>query len=205
MVGGWLHVPSRRIVLSTLVVGIAIGLFACGEGPVEPTPEPIGIEFDKQAVTIEGVTEGRDVTQTFLLVNRGEQASIVRAVKVLDSSECDEVKVPESSFFIAPGDSVVISVLMKGHKATELPHTVKLGVQTRSGGVAQTNLDITFQGITDAPTAHSGPRLGIDHESVDIGIIPYDWPMHERFVLVNYGDQPLRFNGTPLIRVLEGC
>lgn len=205
-----LRFSLSRNVLAVLVVGLGVALFACGESPakVKPatrTPDPIGIEFDKQSVTIEGVTEGQDVTQPFLLINRGEQAAIVKNVSVVDASECDHVVVPESSFFVPPGEVSVMSVLMNGHKPSASPHTVLVGVQTQQGGDIRTELAITFREVIAAPGVQSGPRLGVDHLSVNIGTIPYNWPMHERFEIYNYGDQPLQLDGAPLIRILEGC
>ncbi len=205
MVKRWLRFPSGRPILTVLIAIVAVGMFACGEEPVEPVAEQFGLEIDKQTVTIEGALEGRPVTQTFLLVNRGDQASIVSDVSLLDSSECDQVELPRSPFFVPPGDSLLMSVKMKPHSASETPHNIQIGMKTQEGGDELTKLSINIESIAPAKLSSTGPRLGIDRTSIDIGKIPYNWPMHEQFELFNYGDEPLRFDGTPLIRILEGC
>lgn len=200
-----LRFTLKRNVLAFLVVGVSVVTFACGESPVEATPEPIGIEFDKRSVTIDGITEGQDVTQTFLIMNRGEQAAVVKNVTVLDASECDQVVVPQSSFLVPPGGISVMSVLMQGHRPGASPHNVTIGVQTEEGGATQARLAITMQGVSIAPGVQSGPRLGVDHEFTDIGNVPYNVPMHERFEIFNYGDETLHIDGVPLVRILKGC
>lgn len=195
----------KRNILTFLVVGVSAALFACGENQVEPTPEPIGIEFDKQSVTIDGVTEGRDVSQTFLIMNRGEQVAIVKNVTVLDASECDQVVIPTSSFVVPAGGISIMSVRMQGHRPSTSPHTVSIGVQTERGGATRARLEITLQRVATAVKVQSGPRLGVDHNFTDIGKVPYNVPMHERFEVFNYGDQALHIDGIPLVRTLQGC
>lgn len=201
--------PSRfrlkRSIPAFLAVAVTAVVIACGEGSVEPTKIPTGIVFDKQSVTIDGVMEGQDVSQSFLVMNRSLRPVIVKSVEVLDASECDEVLVPQSTFVVPPEGINIISVQMRGHKTSASPHTVSLGLQTTDGGDTKDRLTITLQQVTAASEVQPGPRLGVDHNTVDIGNVPYDWPMHERFVLFNYGDQTLRLESVPLIRVLEGC
>lgn len=201
--------PSRfrlkRSILAFLAVAAFAVVIACGESSVEPTQVPTGIVFDKQSVTIDGVMEGQEVTQTFLVMNRTLRPVIVKSVEVLDASECDEVLVPQSTFVVPPEGISVLSVRMRGHEASASPHTVSLALKTMDGGDTEDRLAITFRQVTAALEVQSGPRLGVDRNTVDIGDIPYDWPMHEKFVLFNYGDQPLQLDGVPLVRVLEGC
>ncbi len=201
--------PSRfllkRSILAFLAVAVIAVVIACGESSVEPTKIPTGIVFDKQSVTIDGVMEGQDVSQSFLVMNRSLRPVIVKSVEVLDASECDEVLVPQSTFVVPPEGISIISVRMRGHKASASPHTVSLGLETMDGGDTKDRLTITLQQVTAAPGVQSGPRLGVDHNTVDIGNVPYNWPIHERFVLFNYGDQPLQLDDVPLVRVLEGC
>jgi hypothetical protein len=52
---------------------------------------------------------------------------------------------------------------------------------------------------------NGSPSLRVDQELVDLGDVPLDKTVTVSFQLTNVGDDTLRFDQEPYIKVLEGC
>ena len=49
------------------------------------------------------------------------------------------------------------------------------------------------------------PSLKVDRQKVDLGNVKLGQTVEVKFKIMNVGDQPLRFDKTPYIEVVEGC
>ncbi len=60
--------------------------------------------------------------------------------------------------------------------------------------------------VAGEPVPHrAGPRLAVDRELIDFGVVRYNQFVEARFRLKNVGDQPLRLPASPPLEVAEGC
>ena len=50
-----------------------------------------------------------------------------------------------------------------------------------------------------------GPRLAVDREEIDFGLVRFDKMVQARFRLQNVGGQPLQIAANPPVEVVEGC
>jgi hypothetical protein len=51
----------------------------------------------------------------------------------------------------------------------------------------------------------TGPKLVVDHETIDFGTVPMNKPVRAVFRLTNAGDRPLVIEEAPTIVVKQGC
>lgn len=57
-----------------------------------------------------------------------------------------------------------------------------------------------------ASKPHEGaPRLVIDKEVVDLGVVPYRKMIEAKFAITNGGKEVLEFTDTPFIEIVKGC
>lgn len=52
---------------------------------------------------------------------------------------------------------------------------------------------------------NGAPRLKVDSDTIDHGLIKLGTPMRDNIRVTNVGDQTLRFTAAPYIEVKEGC
>lgn len=58
----------------------------------------------------------------------------------------------------------------------------------------------------ELPDAVGGtPRLVLDREVVDLGVLPFEAPARVVFTLTNAGNGPLRLAEVPRVKALKGC
>lgn len=58
---------------------------------------------------------------------------------------------------------------------------------------------------TAAIEVSGSPRLRVDRERVDLGVVKLGQTVQVDFKLTNVGDQPLTFTEPPYVEVVEGC
>ena len=85
------------------------------------------------------------------------------------------------------------------------PHRYSLTLESNDPARARKTLSVRFSVTEPSASRMAGPDLVVDKSIIDIGDVPYDWPMYEQFTLRNAGDQPLVLEGAPVVRVEQGC
>jgi hypothetical protein len=59
--------------------------------------------------------------------------------------------------------------------------------------------------VWDRRAADGVPRLAVDHETIDLGQLPFSAPARATFTLTNTGTGSLRIVEAPRVKVLQGC
>lgn len=172
--------------------------------PVAVSQAGPAIAFDKLGVDLGTLAQDSEAVQTFLVINKGDSLLQVGPVKIEALQGGDALRTATGSTGVKPGSVLLLPVTIGPHQELG-PHRLLVSVESNDPDrpVATVSLHYTVAREETAPVA--GPRLRVDRETVDAGIIPYDWPLYERFILYNDGDAPLVIEGPPVVRVEEGC
>ncbi len=170
------------------------------------TAVPVGplIAFDKLGVDLGPVQQDRQVAQTFLIINRGDAPLTVGPVTVEAAIGDNAAEVSGETAEIQPGSASWLPVLLGPHKELG-EHEVIVKIPSNDPAWPVALLPVRFEVVEAPQPAGHGPRLRVDKEVVRIGVVPYDWPLYERFTLSNDGDEPLVLQGQPQVRVEAGC
>lgn len=205
---------ARLLILlpaSLLILGVLIG---CGDNePSDPldaatlsSSEIMGphLAMDKEAVDIWGVRKDEKTFQTFLIMNRGDQPLEIGVPRIRAIQGCDVVTTAQQGTTIPPGEVNLLSVLLGRHLESG-PHEIAVDIPSNDPNRPITTVVLRFDVSDEAVEPASGPRLLIDKSGINIGVVPLDWPMFERFGLRNIGDETIVLDGIPKIKVLEGC
>lgn len=64
---------------------------------------------------------------------------------------------------------------------------------------------VSSGGNSFVPEVEGAPSAAIEQTAFDHGDIPINQPVETTYTIRNVGDQQLRFDGTPQIKVVEGC
>jgi hypothetical protein len=194
-----LHIFLLTLALAFLAVGTA------GGSDKSTSRSEAGLAFDTTHVNLGNVEEDSKGTVTFLAINWGATPISVGPVNVVALQGGDTGSSLRDAVPVRPNDVYVIPIMVGPYKQLG-PHTLQVKV-TSSDPRAQTPiLTVDFTVVEgQARQAKGGPRLRVDKQLIDIGDVPYDWPLYEQFTLRNDGDAPLVLAGTPTIRVELGC
>lgn len=202
--------PSRPrvtvipVIVATLLLSV---IAACGGTMSDSTsPEP-GIVFDKESANLRGaggLDGNQAVEETFLIVNQGDSVFQVGPPSITRITGCDSAVTVETGISLPPGEMGRLAVQVVGHDH-EGPHGVELSVPSDDPQKPLTTLKVNFKVNAVKANVPRGPRLSVDKEMVDIGVVPYDRPLYERFSLHNSGDAPLTIDSLPEVRTEDGC
>lgn len=205
---------SRFWLLTLISLGSLLALGAgCGPGSAPATiPMKSGtsvgspaLAFDKLEADLGTVPASEQGVQTYLMMNHSDEALRVGPVDAHVEEGCDAVEVLAGEGEMGPNRMTLLSVGFGPHQELG-PHTVRLSVPSNDPARPLTALTLHFDVRERAAPAGTGPRLSVDKELIDIGRVPYDWPLYERFTLRNVGDAPLVLReDRPPVRVEEGC
>ncbi len=206
---------ARLLILWPVTLLLLILGIGCASGQqATPTPRPLPtvagnqagpvIAFDKLGVDLGTLAQDSEAVQTFLVLNKGDSLLQVEPIKIEALQGGDPFKTVTGSTSVKPGNIVGLPVTIGPHQDLG-PHRLLVSVESndRDRPVATVSKQFTVMGQPPAPGP--GPRLRVDKETIDIGVVPYDWPLYERFTLRNDGDAPLVLEGEPMVRVEAGC
>ena len=162
------------------------------------------LAFDKLHVDLGTVARDQEGTQTFLVMNRGDEPLEVGPVDIVVEQGCDEVEVGEHDPEVQPGEHMLLPISLGPHRMLG-PHRVLLNFQSNDHARPITTLSMQFDVEEETPSGTGGPRLRVDKEIIDTGVVPYDRPLYEQFTLRNAGDAPLVLNVPMVVGVERGC
>lgn len=178
------------------VLAVAIYFLRAGTAPV--------LAFDKLDVDLGTVTRDQEGIQTFLVMNRGDGPLELGPVDIVAEQGCSEAEVMDGKSNVQPGGNVLLPIHLGPHNELG-PHRILMKVPSNDPNRPLTTLSISFRVEEGQSAEQTGPSLRVDKEMIDIGAVPYDWPLYEQFTLRNAGNEPLMLNGYALVRVSEGC
>ena len=167
---------------------------------------PHSLAFDKVQVDLATLEQDQQTTQSFLVMNFGNNPLRIGQVSVQAEQGCDvtEAFVADTEP-LKPGEAGLVFVKTGPHKKLG-PHRLTLNVSSNDVTMPIARLSVSFTVSESAATASvGGPRLRVDKEMIDIGTVPNDWPLYEEYTLRNDGDSPLVLAKKPEARVEEGC
>ncbi|MBI4338250.1 MAG: DUF1573 domain-containing protein [Chloroflexi bacterium] len=209
---------KSRVVKALLALAVAVLAAlaaACTSGPPpSATPPSVraedlvrgapAITFDKLQVDLGTVPQDQQGVETFLVVNRGEKPLQISSVDVETQQGCEGASTATRDLKIDSGKVAVLPIKLGQHQELG-PHRLAVHVQSDDPTRPVADLSMRFTVVAGATSQERGPRLRVDKETIDVGVVPYDWPMYEQFTLRNDGDAPLVLEGVPLVRVEQGC
>ncbi|MBI2935609.1 MAG: DUF1573 domain-containing protein [Chloroflexi bacterium] len=141
---------------------------------------------------------------TFLLINNGSEILKIDQVAIEVAQGADEPSTFNESDEIKPGEAAILPITLGPHKATG-PHKLLVKIKSNDPERPVVTASIDFQVASAEAVTGAGPRLAVDKDVIDVGLVPYDWPLYAHFVLSNTGDAPLVLEGDMPVRVEEGC
>lgn len=192
------------VVLAALSAGCASG--------ARPTPTPTPrvssgvpvLAFDKRQVDLGTVTRDQQGAATFLVMNRGDRPLQVGPVTVQVEQGGEIAESVKENVHVGPGEVFLLPIKLGDHPQLG-PYHLLVNVASNDPATPTATLSVDFNVVEAPPPPGTGPRLRVDKEMIDIGPVPYDWPLYEVFTLRNDGDAPLVLQGKPVVRVEEGC
>jgi len=192
------HILFLTLALAFLAVGTASG------SDKSTSQSKAGLAFDTTHVNLGNVEQDSKGTVTFLAINYGTLPINVGPVNIVALQGGDTGNSLQDAVPVSPNGVYAIPIIVGPYKQLG-PHTMQVKV-TSSDPRAQTSiLTVDFTVVEGEAQEAKGPRLRVDKQFIDIGNVPYDWPLYEQFTLRNDGDAPLVLAGTPTIRVELGC
>lgn len=196
-----------KAILAVFTLLLLAVIAACGETGSESDSPTASIAFDKESVELRGaggVSGDQVVEETFLIVNQGQTTLQVGPPSITRITGCDSAYTTEDGTSLPPGEMARLGVQVVGHDHPG-PHGVELSVPSGDPLKPLTTLRVNFEVRDEIEDGVRGPRLSVDKETIDIGAVPYDGPLYERFMLHNSGDEPLHLDGLPEVRTEDGC
>lgn len=213
----------RRCLLALTMVGLVVLVSGCASNAkATPTPlpallmgmtttpravegRPPAIAFDKLQVDLGTVFQDQEGIQTFLVMSSGDKPLKVGQVSVLaEQGSASAVDVLEGEPELQPGEGLLLPIKLGRHEKLGL-HRLLVSVPSNDPKNPVATLTVRFEVVDNPLTPGTGPHLRVDKDMIDIGRVPSDWPLYEQFTLRNDGDAPLIIEGTPVVRVEEGC
>ena len=192
------HILFLALALVLLAVGTA-----CGSDK-STSQSKASLVFDKTHVNLGNVEQDSKGTVTFLAINYGALPIKVGPVNIVALRGGDTGSSLQGTALISPNGVYAIPILVGPYKQLG-PHTMQAKVTSSDPKAQTTTLIVDFTVVKGPARQAKGPRLRVDKQLIDIGNVPYDWPLYEQFTLRNDGDAPLVLAGTPTIRVELGC
>lgn len=199
-----------------LLIGMLSGLLlACSSSP-KATPSPStsshphqvkgapSLAFDKTAVTLGNVQQDMQGVATFLMLNWGDQLLQAGPATIEVEQGCDVAKAATGTTDVRATEAMLLPITLGPHKQLG-PHKLRVRVPSTDPKKPDNTLLVSFNVVEAKAQPGAGPRLRVDKDFVDIGNVPYDWPLYEQFILRNDGDAPLVLQGVPVVRVEDGC
>lgn len=162
------------------------------------------LAFDKTKVDLGEVRRTQEGTQTYLVSNRGAGSLRIGPASLRIQEGCDQVSLASDSFNVPAGKTERLTINLGRHRQLG-HHRVLIDVPSNDPNRPTTTLSMDFVVVEDPVYSGTGPRLRVDKDRINIGKVPYDWPLYEQFTLHNDGDAPLLLRDVPSIRVEEGC
>ena len=193
---------DRILFLTLALVFLAVGT-ACGSDK-STSQSKASLAFDKTHVNLGNVEQDSKGTVTFLAINYGALPIKVGPVNIVALRGGDTGTSLKGTALISPNGVYAIPILVGPYKQLG-PHTMQVTVTSNDPKAQTTTLTVDFTVVEGPARQVKGPRLRVDKQLIDIGNVPYDWPLYEQFTLRNDGDAPLVLAGTPTIRVELGC
>ncbi|MBF8267417.1 MAG: hypothetical protein HW388_925 [Dehalococcoidia bacterium] len=198
-----------RVLLALVVAGLIALATGCSSGsPATPTIASThgapSLAMDTLQVNLGTVARSQEGMATFLVINQGGMPLQVEGVSIQVEQGCDIAETIEEGYEIQPGEIALLPVTLGKHRELG-PHRLLVNVTSNDPLRRVTTASLRFVVVEDEASSGTGPRLRVDKEMIDIGTVPNDWPMYERFTLRNDGDAPLVLEGDLMVRVEEGC
>ncbi len=162
------------------------------------------IAFDKLGVDLGTLAQDSETVQTFLVLNKGDSLLQVGPIKIEALQGGDAAKTVTGNAGVKPGDIVGLPITIGPHQDLGT-HRLLVSVESNDPDSPVATVSLRFTVVEQPPAPGPGPRLRVDKEMIDIGVVPYDWPLYERFTLRNDGDAPLVLEGEPVVRIEAGC
>lgn len=201
-------IPVAPFLVSIVIVaglGCASGTAVQVPGTPTPTPQKTPVlVLDKLDVDIGSLSGDQQAVQTFLIGNLGGQDLHVQVVDLKVLEGCDAVEVARDPTTVLPRKVAQLPVTIGPHRELG-SHRYSLTLESNDPARASRTLSVRFNVTEPAARKTAGPDLVVDKRMIDIGDVPYDWPMYEVFTLRNAGDKPLVIDGMPVVRIEEGC
>ncbi len=155
-------------------------------------------------IDLGNVAQDQRQLATILVINMGSEPLKVDQVDVVAAQGGDEPSTIKTDQEVAPGEASVLPITVGPHKTTG-PNQVLVKIKSNDPERPLVTVPINFQVVAAQVSSKSGPRLVVDKDVFDVGIVPYDWPLYAHFILSNNGDAPLVLSEVPLVRIEEGC
>ncbi len=192
---------TARAVLAAGVLAAALAAAACSS-PQESSPPALA--FDKTLVKLGAMEQDSQAVVTFLAINYGAVPINVGPVAMTAVQGDVAGKSLQEAIRVDP--QAVYPVQVRIGPFNELgPHKIQAKVSSTDPMARSSTLTIDLTVVEAPPPPAKGPRLRVDKQLIDSGIVPLDWPAYEQFTLRNDGDAPLVLKGTPVLRVELGC
>ncbi|MDP2952337.1 MAG: hypothetical protein Q8O76_03360 [Chloroflexota bacterium] len=199
------------------LLGLLLSACALVAGPsptptpplANPTPSsaarlPPALAVDKLGVELGSVARDQQGIQTFLVTNTGGRPLRAGPVSIRVEQGCPAAESAPGSPEVRPGEVAVLPIKLGPHRQLG-PHRLTVDIPSNDPVRPRTTLSLRFDVKEGPPPSGPGPRLRVDKEMIDIGTVPWDWPLYEQFTMGNDGDAPLVLEGVPEVRVEEGC
>jgi len=188
--------------LALTLVFLAVGT-VCGSDK-STSQSKASLAFDKTHVNLGNVEQDSKGTLTFLAINYGMLPINVGPVDIVALQGGDTGSSLQGTALVSPNGVYAIPILVGPYKQLG-PHTMQVKVTSSDPKAQTTTLTVDFTVVKGPARQAKGPRLRVDKQFIDIGNVPYDWPLYEQFTLRNDGEAPLVLAGTPTIREELGC
>lgn len=166
--------------------------------------EAPALALDKLGVDLGTVARDQQGTVTFLVMNRGKSLLRVEPPTISAEEGCTVAETAKEGATIQPGEVVVLPIKLGQHQRLG-PHRLTVGLASNDPLLPVATASVRFAVAEAGAAEGKGPRLQVDKEVVDIGTVPFDWPLYEQFTLRNVGDAPLVLEGATQVRVEKGC
>ncbi|GEM_PF-1551048 len=198
---------SRFLLAALAFAALALGT-ACsfGESPGNSSgDQPDGLAFDKTQVNLGSMDLDSRGFITFLAINYGGLPVTVGPVEVETvQGESAGKSVQGGTERVNPMDAYPVRIAVGPFNKLG-PHRIRASIASSDPTAKATVVTANFTVVEGPGPQVKGPRLRVDKQSIDIGTVPYNWPLYEQFTLRNDGDAPLVLAATPTVRIELGC
>ncbi|MBI4339561.1 MAG: hypothetical protein HY680_06365 [Chloroflexi bacterium] len=198
---------------AALLVALGVLATACASEPpaggastttTTTSRKGAALAFDKTRVNLGNVEQDSQGVATFLAINYGALPISLGPVEVVSAPA--EASGKSFQVAVSLGPTKVYPVPIALGPFTQLgPHRVQAKLASSDPKAPATTLTVDYMVVEGPAQVAKGPRLRLDKQFIDIGEVPYDWPLYEQFTLRNDGDAALVLAGTPSLRTELGC